>query len=50
MSAGQVSSKADSVTKKVSVLRDTGVLQSVILRSVLPDDFVEVRLEYVLLG
>ena len=32
------------------ILRDTGALQSVILRSALPADFVEVNSEYVLLG
>ena len=50
MTIGKVCSNADSDDgKKVHTLQDTGALQSVILRSSLPDDFVEVQAEYVLL-
>ena len=50
ISIGKVSCNAVSVGKEVHILRDTGALQSVILRFALPDDFVEVNSEYVLLG
>ena len=50
MSKGQVSSNNKGIVKEVNILRDTGALQSLILRSALPSDFVERHTEYVLLG
>ena len=48
-SEGEVSSGFGKPLRKVRILRDTGALQSLILRSSLPDDFVESRAEYVVL-
>ena len=48
MSIGQVSSDTSSIEREVHILRDTGALQSVILRSALPADFVEVNSECVI--
>ena len=50
VSSGKVSVDGDSDDKTVNILRDTGALQSVILRTALPDGFVETKSEYVLLG
>ena len=50
MSIGKVSCNADCVGKEVHILRDTRALQFAILRFALPEDFVEVNSEYVLLG
>ena len=51
MSLGMVSVDVDrDDSKTVHILRDTGALQFVILRSALPDNYVEAKSEYVLLG
>ena len=50
LSKGQVSSCVDSKLREVNVLRDTGALQSLILRSALPFDYEERKTEYILLG
>ena len=50
LSKGQVSSYVDSKVREVNVLRDTGALQSLILRSALPFDYEERKTEYILLG
>ena len=48
-SDGTVSSGIGKPLKKVKLLRDTGAMQSLILRTSLPDDFVEAHEEYVVL-
>ena len=45
-----MSSYVDGKVKDVNVLRDTGALQSLILRSALPFDFVERKTDYVVLS
>ena len=51
ISLGKVSNNASREhAREVSILRDTGALHSLILRSALPDGFAETNTQYVLLG
>ena len=49
-SEGEVSSSFGRPMKKVKLLRDTGAVQSLILRSALPNDFKERHQEYVVIN